>query len=424
MNWPPTASRVSAPSLLPGAAAGNPDDTPDMPAWDNPDATPDDPDSQPTLAQSPPPHTPSNDNGQPPRRRMPLRIRQRLIQHHRQLRTASARTTAHNRQWATRANAFQSFTLAPVPPACGFGPDHCLFSLGPIIFCRRCGATKSLSQGRSLQRPCRRWAPKGTIGLIRTLLRGKAPNKFYRDLLHSTTLPVKRLRTKTKPTPRLIIPAHLIAPDSPPPPRPVIRIQARTVLRGAAFRLPATATHDVAPSHRTVSPAAHAPDATSTPAGTHRSQSPALTSHTPMSNWPPSPCAFDATPTMDHPAEPIHRYHDGNRHAATTEADAAVPSASFHDAAARRNAKAASLPSSSRATHRAASLGTSLQVPGPSDCVAPAAMAAGTPALIGDSYPPTPTTPTIPWPAMECSEQAAMASSDGLLHPLEGTQGD
>ena len=208
---------------------------PTIHAWDDPDATMDDPDSQTPAATSSGPRASPSDDDPPARRRMPWRIRQRLIQRHRRLRTAYAHATAHNRQWATRANAFHPITLAPFPPERGFGPDHLLFSLGPIIFCRRCGATKSLSAGHSLQRPCRRWAPKGTLGGIRCLLRGKAPNKFYRDILASATLPVKRLRTKTKPTPRLVVPAYLIAPLTPPLPPTRLRTQPATVLRAGFF---------------------------------------------------------------------------------------------------------------------------------------------------------------------------------------------
>ena len=136
--------------------------------------------------------------------------------------------------WARYTATFRPFALAPAH-ATVVGVGHLAYTIGPITFCKRCGATKSLSQGLSLRRPCRRWAPPGTRSCIKSLLRGK-PQPFYRRILQNAAVPVRRLRGKTTPAPRYVIPQHLQAHDDPPttpPPRP-IRITRHTVWRGRA----------------------------------------------------------------------------------------------------------------------------------------------------------------------------------------------
>jgi hypothetical protein len=161
---------------------------------------------------------------------MPIHARRRLIQFHRIQRAANARALHRHRTWAINTRAFQPLTLAPQAPQAGGHQTHSIFALGPILFCKRCGATKSFSGGSSLSRPCRRWAPAGTRGLITAFLKGKAPTPFYRNILRNAAIPIRRLHTKTRPTPRLLLPSHLVPP---------IHIQSHTVLCGAAFRPPA-----------------------------------------------------------------------------------------------------------------------------------------------------------------------------------------
>ena len=121
--------------------------------WDNPDATPNPPDTD----------SPSEDQLHPPptaARRMPILQRARLILYNRQqrkLRLAYIRAT--RLAAAKRSANFQPFSLTPARSGADIGEGHSAFTLGPITFCRRCGATKSLSQGLSIKRPCRRWAP-------------------------------------------------------------------------------------------------------------------------------------------------------------------------------------------------------------------------------------------------------------------------
>ena len=170
---------------------------------------------------------------------MSILQRARLIQFNRQQRKHRHAVITTARQSAIRHSAaFQPFTLAPAPPSNGIGAGHEAFNLGPITFCRRCGATKSLSQGHSLRRPCRRWAPLGTRAQVKCLLQGRPP-PFYRRILREATIPVKRLRQKTAPSPRFVIPTHLRHHDAPPaaPPPPPIELSRHTVHLGASCTL-------------------------------------------------------------------------------------------------------------------------------------------------------------------------------------------
>ena len=209
--------------------------TPSPPAaplfdWDNPDAN--------DAHLSPTPSTPDGNEPAPipACRRMSAAQRTRLICYNRQQRRQ--RAAAINdvcRRVIRHSAAFRPFSLAPAPPG-NIGVGHSAYTLGPITFCKRCGATKSLSQGMSLQRPCRRWAPAGTRAGIKTLLRGK-PQPFYQRILLNAAAPVRRIRQKTTPAPRYIIPQHLQAADDPvphaPPPR-AINITRHTVWQGTA----------------------------------------------------------------------------------------------------------------------------------------------------------------------------------------------
>ena len=197
--------------------------------WDDPEASPMPTDS--TPPEEGPPHPPSA-----AARRMPLLQRARLIlynRHQRKLRLAYIRAT--RRSAAKRSANFQPFSLAPAHDSTNIGEGHSAFTLGPITFCRRCGATKSLSQGLSIKRPCRRWAPLGSRNKVKALLAGRPP-PFYRRILQGTAIPVKRLRQKTTPAPRFAIPAHLRRHDAPPatPARPHIRLQRITAHRGTS----------------------------------------------------------------------------------------------------------------------------------------------------------------------------------------------
>jgi hypothetical protein len=186
-----------------------------------------------------------------------------------------------------------------------------MFTVGPIIFCKKCGATKSHSSGTSLARPCRRWAPPGTQGLIKSFLKGKAPNKFYREVLRNATLPVKRLRTKTRPTPKLVIPSHLIQPNSPTntPSRPPIRITTHTVLQGSVFQLPTTGVHhnaDPSPTTSPSTPESHPPEGSPTQA-----RVPSLPCRPPSPPFPPpTPPPTAPTRTPQSTAATLDQFDD------------------------------------------------------------------------------------------------------------------
>jgi hypothetical protein len=150
--------------------------------------------------------------------KMPHQIRTRLIQHHRLLRKQRRTFIAYHQNASIKQNTFNTFTLTPSAPSAGTDSTHNTFTLGPILFCKICGATKATSQGLSLSRICRGWAPPGTQAHVKSLLRGR-PSQFYRNLLHQAATPRKRLHTKTTPTPKLIIPRHLkYCPPTPPAP--------------------------------------------------------------------------------------------------------------------------------------------------------------------------------------------------------------
>ena len=106
--------------------------------WDDPEATPDPPCPSPPDGDD---HTPTP----AATRKMSILQRARLILFNRQQRKHRHAVITAARQSAIRHSAaFQPFTLAPAPPSNGIGAGHEAFNLGPITFCRRCGATKSL----------------------------------------------------------------------------------------------------------------------------------------------------------------------------------------------------------------------------------------------------------------------------------------
>ena len=178
------------------------------------------------------PAEPPNADNQP--RRMSARVRARLILLNRQRRKHRRNFITCHQQFAVRSAAFRSFALAPAAPAPNIGLGHECYTIGCIVFCRRCGATRSYSQGLRLTRPCRRWAPFGTRCHVSALMRGK-PNHFYRQILANSATPVKRLRSKTSPQVRFEIPAHL-RHHSPPPARGhPITITRRTAHSGTRF---------------------------------------------------------------------------------------------------------------------------------------------------------------------------------------------
>ena len=166
-----------------------------------------------------------------PRDACPTSLFTRLINFNRLSRKRRAAFIRCARHRAIRQAAFQPITMALAPDPQGIGTGHECLTLGPIMFCKRCGATKSRSQGRLLKRSCRRWAPLGTRRLIYGLMRGK-PNAFYRRVLANATLPVKRIHSKTTPSPRYEISAHL-RHQTPPT---TIKLSRQTVHEGTTFR--------------------------------------------------------------------------------------------------------------------------------------------------------------------------------------------
>jgi hypothetical protein len=131
-----------------------------------------------------------------------------------------------------------SAQLKLCPPLAVVGEGHTCFALGPIIFCKICGGTRS-SSGNLLNRACRGWAPPGTMGHVKALLKGRPCSGFYRKLLIRQCTPLRRLACKTKPVVRCLVPRHLIeddeesADEDSQAPRP--NLVRRTVYLGAAM---------------------------------------------------------------------------------------------------------------------------------------------------------------------------------------------
>ena len=164
--------------------------------------------------EGPPPHV----NQQ---RRQPPAVRARLIRHNRFLRNTRKRKLHLDRNLATARQAANSLNPVAAAPHGGIGRGHRTFTIGPILFCKICGATKTFSGGGRLARPCRGWAPKRTLATTRARLQGRN-YAFYRDLvLHSATVhptgdydSLSRLPTNTVSSPSCT-PTHTTRPPTP-----------------------------------------------------------------------------------------------------------------------------------------------------------------------------------------------------------------
>ena len=119
------------------------------------------------------------------------------------MRSIRKRTLEQDRNRATRLQAVHDYIPEACAPDAGIGIGHRAFAVGQILFCKICGATKSRSGGSRLARPCRGWAPRGTLATIRARLQGRNCG-FYRDTFQrsSVVTPVGNLAPPTPPLTR------------------------------------------------------------------------------------------------------------------------------------------------------------------------------------------------------------------------------
>jgi ribonuclease HI len=146
------------------------------------------------------------------KRRMPQQIRNRIIKLQAKERVARNRAEKNLQKQALRWQAFRTVEAAPSKGGSGLGEGHTCFALGPITFCKVCGGTRS-SSGNLLKRACRGWAPPGTMGQVKALLKGRPCSGFHRKLLLKQCTPLRRLACKTRPVVRCQVPRHLVQDD-------------------------------------------------------------------------------------------------------------------------------------------------------------------------------------------------------------------
>ena len=160
--------------------------------WDDEDAPADYP-----SGDEDPAGDPTNDNlaSNAPPRRQPTAIRARIIRQNRIARAARKIKLEQDRNRAIRLLANPNHGAVASTPHLGIGSGHRTFTIGPILFCRICGATKARSQGNRLARPCRGWAPPGTRATIRARLQGRN-YAVYKGLTrhHTKVIPVGNSR--------------------------------------------------------------------------------------------------------------------------------------------------------------------------------------------------------------------------------------
>jgi ribonuclease HI len=172
------------------------------------------------------------------KRKMPQHVRNRIIKLRAKERVARNRAEIDMQKQAVRWRAFRTVEAAPSKGISGLGEGHTCFALGPIIFCKVCGGTRS-SSGILLKRACRGWGPPGTMCNVKALLKGRPCSGFYRKLLLKQCTPLRRLSCKTKPVVRCQVPRHLVQDDDSSSdevcqaPRPALT--RRTVYLGAAW---------------------------------------------------------------------------------------------------------------------------------------------------------------------------------------------
>jgi hypothetical protein len=169
-------------------------------------------------------------------------VRSRIIKERAKVRALRAKAVASMRRETVQKQAFRTVEVVPIGARRKLGSGHCAFALGPIVFCKTCGGTSSTTGGHLLKRACRGWAPMGTAGHVKALMRGKAVTGLYKRLLMQQCTPPRRLACKTRPVVKCQVPIHLIcnseaddvAPGLEQP--PAIRLTRSTVLQGAAWR--------------------------------------------------------------------------------------------------------------------------------------------------------------------------------------------
>ena len=90
---------------------------------------------------------------------MPASVRRRIILHNRQLRKQRKHYIQQGRNRAITLMTTQGTAPAANLPHEGLGKGHVIYTVGPMTFCRICGAIKTVSKGKRLTEPCRGWAP-------------------------------------------------------------------------------------------------------------------------------------------------------------------------------------------------------------------------------------------------------------------------
>ena len=146
--------------------------------WDDEDATADLPSDSGDPEDD---HTNEGPPNNPHRRKQPIAIRARIIRLNRIAQATRKRQIGLDRNRAIRMLATFNATTEASAPLTGIGKGHRTYAVGPILFCRICGATKSRSTGSRLARPCRGWAPPGTRATISARLQGRN-YAFYKGM--------------------------------------------------------------------------------------------------------------------------------------------------------------------------------------------------------------------------------------------------
>ena len=164
-----------------------------------------------------------NSNSTAPYRRQSNAIRARIIRHNRMARAARKHLIERDKKRAINLLASPNNAVPASAPCSGIGSGHRPFAVGPILFCKICGATKSRSQGKRLARPCRGWAPPGTLATTRARLQGRN-YAFYKDLTSPQTV-VNPVVTPASDDVRTL---PLV--PSPPPAPPPIRLTRTSVV--------------------------------------------------------------------------------------------------------------------------------------------------------------------------------------------------
>ena len=163
------------------------------------------------------------------RRRQPVHIRARIIRLNRSARASRKRQIEQDSARAITMLTRASHANTATAPTAGIGRGHLPFTIGPILFCKICGATKSRSQGSRLARPCRGWAPPGTRTAIKYRMRGQT-YAFYRNVVSNNQGRVAPVPTAYLPATTTGRPMPTVPTPPPTPPRRPIRLTRINVL--------------------------------------------------------------------------------------------------------------------------------------------------------------------------------------------------